>query len=497
MNIADAAANGSSFKVPHGEGSVTGTVQEYELGLAAAARALRDGEISAEDLSRRLLKRARAHADLNAFITIDEASLLESARQADRALRAGRNAPLLGVPIGVKDSYFTRDLDTTLGTSVLGGFRPARDAAAVAGLKEAGAIVFGKNNLVEMSFGLTGHNAHHGQVRNPHDRSRVSGGSSSGSAAAVAARLVPAALGGDTVGSIRVPAALCGVVGYKPTPGRWPDAGVAPISGTLDTAGLLARSVEDSELVDAILTGTALPQPQAARHLRGVRLAYASRQHLAGVDSDVESAFRETLRKLRDAGAELLEVDLGHDFLALAERATWPVFLHEAEPALRAFLAGNDVPASFEQIHAGLGEPLRARWSHAVVPSGPGYVAEAAYRAALRQDRDELRRRFATLAFGVADALLLPTTPSAAPPIAQQWSFRAAGSEVTDLFLARHTVAASAAGLPGISIPMGVDAQGLPLGLEVDTAAGRDRALLVLARRIEAVIGSAPAPAGF
>ena len=149
-----------------------------------------------------------------------------------------RRAPLLGVPLAVKDNYLTKGLTTTFGTSVLASFTPTRDAAAVAAVKDAGAIVFGKNNLVEMSFGLTGLNEHHGQVKNPYNKAHVTGGSSSGAGASVAARIVPAALGGDTVGSIRVPASLCGVVGYKPTPGRWPSDGAAPISHVLDAIGL-------------------------------------------------------------------------------------------------------------------------------------------------------------------------------------------------------------------------------------------------------------------
>lgn len=469
----------------------------HELGLAAAARAIRNGEVSSEAFVGRLLVQARAHADLKAFITIDEAAVLEAARQADRSMRAGRSAPLLGVPVAVKDSYLTKGLTTTFGTSVLADFKPTRDAIAVASVKNAGAIIFGKNNLVEMSYGLTGLNAHYGQVKNPYDEVRVTGGSSSGAGASVAARIVPAALGGDTVGSIRVPASLCGVVGYKPTPGRWPSGGVAPISETLDTTGLLARNVEDCELVDAILTQSRLPGSKAIGNLKGVRLAYAPRQHLAGVDSQIERAFRETLRKLEDAGAELVEIDLGADFHALGARTTWPIFFHETMPALREFLADNEVPVTFEQIYAGLGEQVKASWARAVVPSGLGYVSDEKYQSALKVDRQELRRRFASVAFGQADALLFPTTPCAAPQIEDQWAFQVNGKEVTDIFLSRHTHPSSAAGLPGISLPMGLDSQGLPLGLELDAAFGRDRDLLALARRIEQVIGPVPGPAGF
>lgn len=469
----------------------------HELGLAAAARAIRNGEVSSEAYVGKLLERARGHADLKAFITIDEATVLEAAQQADRSLRSGSSAPLLGVPLAVKDSYLTKGLTTTLGTSVLATFKATRDAVAVAQLKDAGAIVFGKNNLVEMSYGLTGLNEHYGQVQNPYRRAYVTGGSSSGAGASVAARIVPAALGGDTVGSIRVPASLCGVVGYKPTPGRWPGKGVAPISDTLDTTGLLARSVEDCEVVDAILTRSPVQGSNATGDLKDVKFAYAPRQHLADVDGQVDSVFRETLRKLQDAGAKLVEVDLGADFLALTARTTWPIFFHETLPAVREFLAANEVPVSFDQIHAGLGERIKAGWSRFVVPSGAGYVSDEKYLTALNADREELRRRLASIAFGQADALLFPTTPCAAPRIENQWKFQVGGKDVTDIFLSRNTHPSSSAGVPGISLPMALNSEGLPLGLELDAAAGRDRDLLALARRVEQVIGRVPGPTGF
>jgi mandelamide amidase len=469
----------------------------HELGLAAAARAIRNGDVSSEALVETLLERSRVHADLKAFITIDEVAALEAARQSDKSVRAGHKAPLLGVPVAVKDNYLTKGLRTTVGTGVLADYKPERDAAPVSRAKDAGAIVFGKNNLVEMSYGVTGLNAHYGQAKNPYDTSHVTGGSSCGAGASVAARIVPAAFGGDTVGSIRIPAALCGVVGYKPTPGRWPGAGVAPISETLDTTGLLARSVEDCELMDAILTNSPIHSPNPASNLKGVKLAYAPRQHLADVDGEVERIFRETLARLEDAGAKLVEVDLGEDFLALTDRTTWPIFFHETMPAIREFLAANEMPVTFEEIYAGLGEEIRTRWARAVLPSSTGYFSEVQYRTALTTSRQELRRRLATIAFGRADALLFPTTPCAAPRIENQWKFPVGGKEVTDVFLCRNTHPSSSAGVPGISLPMALNSNGLPLGIELDAAFGRDRDLLALARRVEEVIGRVPGPAGF
>jgi Asp-tRNA(Asn)/Glu-tRNA(Gln) amidotransferase A subunit family amidase len=452
--------------------------------------------VSSETYTCTLLERAREHADLKAFIRIDEASVLQAARQADRSLRAGHCGPLLGVPLAVKDSYLTKELTTTFGTFVLADFKPLRDAVAVARLKDAGAIVFGKNNLVEMSYGLTGINEHHGQVKNPYNKAHLTGGSSSGAGASVAARIVPAALGGDTVGSIRVPASLCGVVGYKPTPGRWPTNGVAPISHTLDTTGLLARSVEDCDLVDAVLTSREQGSHDIA-DLKGVKLAYAPRQYLADVDGQAASLFCGALRELTHAGAELVEIDLGADFHALSARTTWPIFFHETLPAVREFLAANEVPISFEQIYTGLGEHVRHSWSRSVMPSSADYVSDDAYRLAQNTSRYELRQRLESIAFRQADALLFPTTPCGAPLIENQWKFQVGSKEVTDIFLSRNTHPSSSAGVPGITLPMGLNSEGLPLGLEIDAAAGRDRDLLDLTRVIERIVGPVPAPNGF
>jgi mandelamide amidase len=452
------------------------------LGFAAAAAAIRNGDITSETYTAALLQRARAFAELNAFITIDEAAVLAAARDADKARAAGSAAPLLGVPLGVKDSYLTKGLP--------GRFVPREDADAVRAVKSAGALVFGKNNLVEMSYGLTGHNARYGQVKNPLAPDRVSGGSSSGSAASVAANIVPASLGGDTVGSIRVPASLCGVVGFKPTTGRWPRNGVAPISHTLDTTGVFARSVEDCDLMDQVVTGEMGAQPSGRGYdVKGVRLAYAPRQFLDLVDPEVEERFRDVVRSLRDAGAEIVEIDLGDDFGALTQTATWSIFFHETMGAVSGFLRRHDVPTTFEAIYEGLKPELREAWGHMVIPSGGGAISSEAYQTALVVSRPEIQRRLdeAFVAHG-AHAILQPTTPCTAPMIEQQTSFQIAGREVSHLSLANHTVSASSVGLPGISFPVGLSHGGLPIGLELDAPLWSDRKLLELARQVEAVL---------
>jgi mandelamide amidase len=463
------------------------------LGVAAVAAAIRKGEITAESYAGELLRRARSYSDLNAFITIDESAVLSAARDADKARAAGSSAPLLGVPLGVKDSYATRGLRTTLGVGVLGSFTPNEDAEIVSTLKEAGAIVFGKNNLVEMSYGLTGSNIHYGQVRNPHGYDHVTGGSSSGSAASVAAQIVPAALGGDTVGSIRVPASLCGVVGFKPTTGRWPREGVAPISPTLDTTGVLARSVEDCALIDQLVTKDTAATRSDRSDLKGAKFAYAPGQYLEPIDPEVEALFKDTLRRLRDAGAEVVEVDLGEDFFSLADQTTWNIFFRETMQAISGFVRRHNLPTSFDEIYNDLRPEIRDVWDQFVLPSGPGFMSQEAYEAALSVDRPELQRRFGdAFASSGAEALLFPTTPCTAPSIEHQWTFEIAGKEVRYLVLAKNTVPTSGARLPGVSIPIGLSRQSLPIGLEIDGPRGHDRVLLDLARRVQAAVGALP-----
>lgn len=476
-------------------GDAAPATDEYELSVAAAAAAIRNGDIMAASYAAALLQQARKHADLNSFITIDESAVLAAAEATDKARAAGSTAPLLGVPLGVKDSYLTRGLRTTLGVEILEGFTPAEDADVVGAVKDAGAIVFGKNNLVEMSYGLTGDNSRYGQVKNPYGTKHMTGGSSSGSGAAVAARIVPAAFGGDTVGSIRVPAALVGVVGFKPTTGRWPGGGIAPISHTLDTPGIFARTVEDCALIDQVVTKQTTADPAARSDLEGARFAYAPKQYLDPIESETEAQFFDTLQRLRDAGAEVVEIDLGEDFSGLADRLTWNLFFRETMEAVTDYLHRHDVPVSFDGLHEALKPQLKGLWNEYVVPSAPGFISQQAYEATLSVDRPRLQRRFdEVFTLGGIDALLSPTTPSPAPLIEQQATFTIKGEEVSHLLLAKNTVPASGAGLPSISVPMGITREGLPLGLEIDSAYGDDRKLLDLARRVEAVLDKLPAP---
>jgi indoleacetamide hydrolase len=471
----------------------------HELTATAAAEAIKDGSLTAEAFASALLERNREHKDLQAFITIDETAVLEAASKADQHRKAGKPlGPLHGVPIAVKDSMNTADLPTSIGTRVLAGFRPENDASIVTSLRGSGAIVIGKNNLVEMSYGLTGLNEHYGEVKNPYDKTRVSGGSSSGAGGSVGGRLVPAAFGGDTVGSIRVPASFSGVIGFRPTTGRWSGNGIAPISHTLDTPGPMARSVEDVAILDAIVTG----RPHAAfkfakGSLKGIRFGFAPRQHLDIVDVEVEQTFRESLAKLKDAGAELVEIDLGDDFNSLAYEANWPIFFHETMPHVRGYLREIGAPVSFEEIYENLGSNVDFFWSDAVVSGSPNYISDEAYRHALEVNRPALQRRYEQ-AYRASrlDAILFPTTPLVAPPIGTTSEVTIAGKQVSALNIAKNVFPSSCAGLPGLTLPMGLSSDGLPMGLEIDGKPGDDVHLLNVAAEVFAILGKIAPPQG-
>ena len=228
-----------------------------ELTATTAVEAMRNGDMKAEDYARALLDRAQAVANLNAFRTLDRDMVLQAAQSVDKARAAGRPLGMLhGLPIPVKDSVNTKDLPTSNGTRALRDFKAKDDAAVLKPLLSQGAIVMGKTNLHELSYGWTSNNATFGSVRNPYDPQRVPGGSSGGSAAAVAARIAPLAIAEDTLGSIRVPASMCGLAGLRPSFGRYPDDGIMPLTvNKFDQVGPLARSVADLLLFDSAVTG--------------------------------------------------------------------------------------------------------------------------------------------------------------------------------------------------------------------------------------------------
>jgi mandelamide amidase len=358
-----------------------------EVSATAAVAAMRNGNIKAEDYARALLDRARQLASLNAFRTPDRETVLEAARSADRQRLSGSRLGMLhGLPIPIKDSVNTKALPTSSGTRALVNFKPKDDAAVLKPLFAQGAVMMGKTNLHELSFGWTSNNAVFGPVRNPYDPTRVPGGSSGGSGAAVAARIAPLAIGEDTLGSIRVPSANCGLAGFRPTFGRYPDDGIMPLTeNKFDQVGPLARSVEDLVLFDNVLVPNS--RPIAAKPLRDVRIGVSRGFLMSGLDPEVERVSKEALEKLRSAGVALVEAELPEP-IPTALQIAITIIRYETMPSIASFLRQEGTGLTFEQMLDQAGPNMQAALKAAVTP--PGRPTREAYETMLGQ-RERLK----------------------------------------------------------------------------------------------------------
>src|SRR5260370_18991095 len=299
MSAAGARTESDSVKAPT-------DADLCNLSAVEAVAHMSKGALTSERYAQALLARCQSAHALNAFITLDPALVLEAARASDDERHAGaKPGPLFGLPIPVKDSVNTKEYPTTGGTPALRHFRPTEDAPVVATLRGAGALVLGKTNLHELSYGWPSNNQAFGAVRNPYDQSRIPGGSSGGTAAAVAARLAPLGVAEDTEGSIRVPAALCGIAGFRPTTGRYSTRGCVPISPLFDQVGPHARNVADLALFDSVVADDW--HPLEAARLDGLRLGVVRDYWFADLAPEVERLTELALAKLKAAGAQIAE----------------------------------------------------------------------------------------------------------------------------------------------------------------------------------------------
>ena len=458
-----------------------------QLGVAQLRRELRSGVVRSIDVADALIARTEAHAALNGYVAFDPEGLRAQARAADARIAAGEDLPLLGVPVALKDNIDAVGLPSSAGTGALRGLHPAQDAEVAQRLRQAGALIAGKANMHELAMGITTNNGVTGAARNPWDASRIPGGSSGGSGVVVAAGLVPASIGTDTGGSVRVPAALCGLVGLRPTTGRVTGRGIAPISRTRDTAGPLARSVEDCALLDGVLSGHA--QPLVPVSLQGVRLGLPGPGFWDGLEPGVHSVVQEAIERLRSAGAQLIEVPLPA-LAGLNEAAGFPIALYEFVRDMGDYLQYAQRGVSLRQLVDAIGSPDVAAIVQPLL--GEGAVPEAVYAQAL-QARRGLQAVYAEAfaAHGVR-ALLFPTTALTAAPVGRDITVQLNGEELpTFAAFIRNTDPGSNAGIPGVTLPAGL-AGGLPVGLGLDGPAGSDRGLLALAAAVEAVLPALP-----
>jgi aspartyl-tRNA(Asn)/glutamyl-tRNA(Gln) amidotransferase subunit A len=456
------------------------------LTISSARAALRGGEYSAADLTRACLERIeRLNPRLNAFLTVTPELALAQAEQADQLLtRHPANLDeflLLGIPLAVKDLFETTGVRTTAGSRFFNNYLPEEDAQAVMKLKLHAASLLGKTNTHEIALGVTGVNPHYGPVRNPHDPDRITGGSSSGSAAAVAAGLCLAALGTDTGGSIRIPASLCGVVGLKPTYGRVSTRGVFPLSWNLDHIGPLTRSVRDAAIMLQVLAGYDPHDPASADvpvddyslHLeegvKGWRIALAVGEYIEAAAPAIMAGLDRAAAVLREAGASVEREDLS--WLEDLARANGRMTQADAAAVHRDRLAQH--PDWF-------GQDVRHRLEVGAALASADYVLA-------RRTQSEGRRRFENF-FAKYNLLLLPTTPSAALPIEGTGAIEAARQ------LTRFTAPFNLTGLPALSVPAG-GMNRLPFGIQLVAPHWRESAALQAGVILEQTADQQPPPA--
>jgi mandelamide amidase len=432
-----------------------------------------------------LIEQARRQQSLGAMTHLGAEGALAAAVAADKMRVAGHDLPLLGVPLVVKDNIDVAGMPTTAGTAALRGHLPARSAPCVERLVAAGAIVLGKSAMHELAYGITGNNAAFGPTRNPFDPSRIAGGSSGGTAAAIAAGLAPAGLGSDTGGSIRIPAALCGLAGLRPTSGRYPSDGIVRISTTRDTVGPIARSCADLELLDGVIAGTAAMSAIEPDHA-GLRLGVSTAYFLDNADAETSRLFEAALDRLEATGVQLIEID-DREIGTLTQRGGFPVTLYETPAAVDDYLRQHQSPLSFRDIALGAESP-DVRDILLRILEAPITLAD--YREAMDGVRPRLLSAYAELFTGKGLAgLVFPTTLLPAAPLGDDVTTPLNGKPV-DTFTSfiHNTAPGSLAGVPGLTLPMGCTTNGLPVGFAIDSPLWSDRLLLALGRRIEAVL---------
>jgi Asp-tRNA(Asn)/Glu-tRNA(Gln) amidotransferase A subunit family amidase len=433
----------------------------HQCGLRRAAAAVREGDITGEALVRALLDRIALSEDaVQAFEWLDSAGAVEAARAADRALREG-HAPgvLQGMPIGVKDIIATRGVPTRMGSPIFRDHVPADSADVVARIEAAGAYVFGKTVTTEFAYYTPG------KTRNPWNLAHTPGGSSSGSAAAVAAGFLPAAVGTQTNGSVVRPAAFCGVVGYKPSGGSIPARGVHPFSPTLDQVGVFARSLPDAALLASVLAAGAVPA-EIAEPVTPPRLAAVRSPVWGAADAAMQTHFLQTIERLRACGAQVAERELPTEF-------------NGAHAVLRTIMTaeGARTFAELQRAHHDLISPRL----NALIDEGLR-VSDAALAEAL-----ERRRRLQALAGEFLegfDAIVTPPTTGEAP------------RDLTQTGDPTFCTIWSLCATPAVTIPTGAGPHGLPLGLQIVSACGRDAAVLAAAEWCDRRVGRPERVAG-
>ncbi|MES9874611.1 MAG: Asp-tRNA(Asn)/Glu-tRNA(Gln) amidotransferase subunit GatA [Candidatus Sedimenticola sp. 6PFRAG7] len=451
----------------------------YSKSIAQLSAGLKAGEFSSVELTRSYLDRIKSHnGELNAYITVCEASALAAAEAADVRIRAGDATVMTGIPIAHKDIFCTNGIKTTCGSRMLDNFIAPYDATVVSRLQGAGAVVLGKTNMDEFAMGSSNETSFFGSVRNPWDKQSVPGGSSGGSAAAVASGLCAAATGTDTGGSIRQPAALCGITGLKPTYGRVSRFGMIAFASSLDQGGPMTRSAEDAAAMLQVMAGfderdsTSAQEPvpdysaSLGDDLKGLRIGLPKEYFGEGLDSEVAASIEAAIDEYRRLGAEVVEISLPNTSLAVP--TYYVVAPAECSSNLSRFDGVRyghrcDSPVDLEDLYKrsrteGFGAEVKRRIMIGTYALSAGYYD--AYYLKAQQIRHLISDDF-TKAFEQVDVIMGPTAPDTAFGIGEK------ADDPVSMYLSDiYTIAVNLAGLPGISIPV-APAGGKPVGLQI------------------------------
>jgi len=481
--------------------SISGVEMNDILTMSAQAiqRAVSKKDLSPVEVTRAFLDRIEAVDDkVGAFLYVDPDLAIKQARKVEKDVMAGRAGMLSGVPVAVKDIFDTKDMPTTAGSRMLEGFRPPFDATVVRHLREEGAILLGKTNMDEFAMGSTGENSAYRITRNPWDLTTAPGGSSGGSAAALAAMEAPLALGTDTGGSIRQPAALCGVVGMKPTYGRVSRYGIVAFASSLDQAGPMARSVGDAALMMQAIAGqdtmdsTSLPDAVPAYangltgDLSGVKIGLVRNfVDSEGVDPAIRDKVLEAAEAMKARGAVVKDVIMPNAkyciatyyIIATAEASSNLARYDGVRYGRRDEPAGEDLEAMYRATRANFGDEVKRRVILGTFVLSAGY-SDAYYQRALRV-RTLIRRDFDAV-FKDVDLLLMPTSPTSSVGIGEK-----VADPLSMYLLDEFTVCVNLAGLPGISVPVGLDANNHPLSVQVVGPQMAEAGVLNAAKAIE------------
>ena len=456
------------------------------LTIAAARAALRAREISAVDLTMACLTAIDAGDGLNAFVHKTPEIALDQARAADLRLAAGDAPDMCGIPLGIKDLFCTKGVASQAGSNILKGFKPEYESTVTAQLFTAGAVMLGKLNMDEFAMGSSNETSCYGNVVNPwkiDDRNLTPGGSSGGSAAAVAADLCLAATGTDTGGSIRQPAAFTGIVGIKPTYGRVSRWGVVAFASSLDQAGPMTKTVRDAAIMLAAMSGhdakdstsanMVVPDFEAALtgDIRGKKIGIPREYRMDGMPAEIETLWARGVDMMRDAGAEIVDISLPHTKYALP--AYYVIAPAEASSNLARYdgvryghraklAAGDGITDMYEKTRSeGFGPEVQRRIMVGTYVLSAGFY-DAYYNRA-RKVRALIKRDFEAVFADGVDAILTPATPSSAFGLGEMANADPVQMYLNDVF----TVTVNLAGLPGIAVPVGLDAKGLPMGLQL------------------------------